>query len=240
MGAITDHIVVSNNEKEWAIKCKIAGPEKLLNINNAVDFGEYKARRRKDILKAEMGLGEDTLVIGAIGRLVEQKDWLTYIYAAKETIAHFPEVVFLIVGEGELREYLQETIDFLGMTGKTIITGFYQQIDEIYSVIDIFVSTSLWEGLPYVLLEAMWFKKPIIATDIGYAGIILEDENGFLVTVRDYHLIALRIQQLIQDRDLCRNMGENGYRRVCELFSFEAFVRQHEKVYTRLVGRFEE
>jgi glycosyltransferase involved in cell wall biosynthesis len=234
MGVITDYIIVSNNERDAAIQCKIAALEKLLNINNAIDFDEYNANRRKDILKAAMGLQENALVIGAIGRLVEQKDWLTYIYAATETIAHFPETVFLIVGEGELREFLQDTIDFLGMTNKIIITGYYEQIDEIYSVIDIFVSTSLWEGLPYVLLEAMWFKKPVITTDLGYSDLIQERENGFLVTVKDYLSLAERIGQLIQDQPLRQHMGENGYQLVSKQFTFEKFVRSHERVYSQL------
>jgi glycosyltransferase involved in cell wall biosynthesis len=181
-----------------------------------------------------MGLPENALVVGAIGRLVEQKDWLTYIYAAKETIARFQETVFLIVGEGELCEHLQETIDILGMTNRIIITGYYEQIDEIYSVIDVFVNTSLWEGLPYVLLEAMWFKKPVITTDLGYSDLIQERENGFLVTVRDYSLIAKRIGELIQDQTLRQRMGDNGYRLVSTRFSFEKFVRSHEKLYCQL------
>jgi glycosyltransferase involved in cell wall biosynthesis len=234
MGAITDYIVVSNNERVAALGDKIAAPKKLLNINNAIDFGEYNTHRRKDGLKAVMGLNENALVIGAIGRLVEQKDWLTYIYAAKETIATYPETVFLIVGEGELWEYLQSAIDFLGMTGKIIITGYYEQIEEIYSVIDVFVSTSLWEGLPYVLLEAMWFKKPVITTDLGYSGFIQERENGFLVTIKDYSLIAERIGLLIRDQALRKRMGENGYRLVSTQFTFEQFVRSHQEMYRRL------
>ncbi|GGB24191.1 glycosyltransferase family 4 protein [Puia dinghuensis] len=234
MGAITDHIVVSNNERDAAMNYNIAGSEKLLNINNAIDFEEYKSCRRKEILKRAMGLQENALVVGAVGRLVEQKDWLTYIYAAKDTIARFPEAVFLIVGEGELREYLQDTIDFLGMTDKIIITGYYAEIAEIYSVIDIYVSTSLWEGLPYVLLEAMWFRKPVVATDLGYSDLIQERENGFLVTRKDYSLIAKRIGQLIQDQALRQRMGEKGHQRVSRLFTFQKFVRSHEKAYLQL------
>lgn len=235
MAAITDHIVVSDNERDWAIRCRIAGREKLLTINNAIDFAEYAESRKKDILKQELGLDRGTIVIGAIGRLAEQKDWLTYIYAAKETVERFPETAFLIVGEGELEDFLRDTIEYLGMSEKIIFTGFHDRINEVYSVIDIFVSTSLWEGLPYVLLEAMRFRKPVIATDLGYAGFIKESENGFLVAARDHSLIAKRIGQLIGDRSLGRRMGEKGYDLVCTQFSFEQFVKQHEQAYSSVI-----
>jgi glycosyltransferase involved in cell wall biosynthesis len=234
MALVTDALVVSTNEKNSALQYRVATPRKLVNINNAIDFREYRFGE-KHAVRRELGIAEGVVVVGAIGRLVEQKGWLTYIYAAREIVRDFPDVVFLIAGDGALRAELTHTIRALGLAGKVFITPHCDEIGRIYSAIDIFVSPSLWEGLPYVLLEAMWFKKPIVATDLGYGNLIVDQENGYLVAAEDYLLMAARIEQLLRNQALINRMGESGYSRVNAHFSFPAFVRAHEKLYQRML-----
>ena len=231
MGKITHHIIVSNTEKIWAINYHIVTPLKLKSINNAIDFNEYPLPSNGESAKPFLGLKDDLLVVGAIGRLVEQKDWLTYIYAAKEILQHFSNVAFLLVGEGVLLNDLKKKIKQLELEDKIIITGHSSEVSKIYSAIDIFVSTSLWEGLPYVLLEAMWFKKPIVATNLGYHNIIYDNENGFLVEVKDYKILAEKIQALIKNKAMSIEMGERGHHLVKSSFSFNEFVKKHEVLY---------
>lgn len=231
LGTITHYLVVSNTEKVWATNYKIVKPKKLKNINNAIDFTEYPLLCEDESTKRNMGFNDDSIIVGAIGRLVEQKDWLTYIYAAKEIVQHFPDVLFLIVGDGYLYHDLKETIKDLNLEGNVIITGYHSEVNKVYSVMDVFVSTSLWEGLPYVLLEAMWFKKPIVATNLGYQNIICDNENGFLVEVKDYKILASKIQELIMNKALSKDMGERGHHLVKSNFSFHEFVKKHESIY---------
>ena len=114
---------------------------------------------------------------------------------------------------------------------KVIITGHLEEISDIYSIIDIFVSTSLWEGLPYVILEAMWFKKPIIASDLGYEGVVYNNENGILVKLGDHHILAKTIINLLKDKALIKEMGEKGHLLINTHFRFESFIKQHEQLY---------
>jgi glycosyltransferase involved in cell wall biosynthesis len=237
MGFLTDRIVVSNNEKNSAIRFRVAPPRKLVNINNAIDFSEYEPAEKSKV-RRELGIADDAVVVGAIGRLVEQKDWLTYIYAARETLQAYPNAVFLLSGEGALRAKLTQTIQELGLAQQMIITPHYEEISKIYSAIDIFVSTSLWEGLPYVLLEAMWFKKPVIATDLGYGTMITDQQNGYLVGVKDYCMIADKIKGLLADKALRLRMGEKGNCLVKDHFPFRKFLQQHEGLYRKAVGKF--
>lgn len=230
LGELTDFIVVSNTEKACAQEQKIVHPRKLLNINNAIDFKEYPFYNSENI-KREMKIDSRFTIVGSVGRLTEQKDWFTYIYAAAETLKSSTNVLFLIVGAGELIEDVKKAIEKLGIADRVIVTGHNNEISKIYSIIDLFVSTSLWEGLPYVFLEAMWFKKPIIATDLRHAGIIYDKENGYLVPTKDYRLLTNKIIELVKDKTLRTNMGECGHQLVKNNFSFIEFVRQHESLY---------
>ncbi len=237
MGRMTDHIVVSNSEKNAALKFAVAREGKLMSINNAINFRDYTPWLREDAgknkiaLRQELGINAGDIVIGAVGRLTRQKDWETYIHAAAETTRQHPNAAFLIVGEGELKADLQQRINSLGLEKKVIITGYRNDIDHIYDIIDIYVSTSLWEGLPYVILEAMWFRKPVIATDLDYGDIIRDEENGYLVSCRDYRLIADKISCLIQNNTLSKHMGQRGFMMAKKYVSFKKFVCKHEELY---------
>lgn len=231
MGLITDHIIVSNNERNSALKHRIVPAAKLKSINNAINFQEYEEYIELSALRHSLKIDDTCTIVGSVGRLTQQKDWETYIYAAAETVAHYPNIVFLIVGDGEQQEYLQQLVGMLGLSDKVLFTGYREDIQHIFSIIDIYVSTSLWEGLPYVLLEAMWFKKPVIATDLDYGDIIKDEENGYLVRCREYKRIAGKIEDLIRDSALSKKMGEQGHHRVKKYFRFAEFVRRHEELY---------
>jgi glycosyltransferase involved in cell wall biosynthesis len=235
MSVFTHHIVVSNGEKNSALRHGIAGPGMLKSINNAINFDDYSYPSGqvagRSAIRAQLGIGENTIVVGAVGRLALQKDWETFIYAAAETTRLYSNAVFLIVGDGELMDDLKSLIHRLGLTEKVIIAGFREDIAQMFSVIDIYVSTSLWEGLPYVLLEAMWFKKPVIATDLDYGDIIQDNENGYLVACRDYRLIASKIGHLIKNEQLGSEMGRKGYLIAERCLSFKTFVSRHEELY---------
>ncbi|HEY9008946.1 MAG TPA: glycosyltransferase, partial [Ohtaekwangia sp.] len=227
---ITDYIIVSDNERKAALSYKISSAQKLKNINNAIDFNQYKQYKNIEGIKQSLGI-KTRLVIGGIGRLTEQKDWITYIYAANEVLKTYPHVTFLIVGEGELRTQLNTLVHKLNIADRVLVIGYREDIQKIYAVMDIFVSTSLWEGFPYVLLEAMYYKKPVVTTDIGYSSVITKGMNGYLSPTRDYHCIADNISLLIANASLCKTMGGSGYDVVMQNYSFELFIREHELLY---------
>lgn len=237
LAGITSYLVVSNNERDYALQYGIATEEKLITINNAIDFIEYDSRAQSEQIRKKFGIAEDSIVIGSVGRLTEQKDLVTYIYAAREVVKEHSNVVFLVAGDGELKEELQSLIAALHLQSKVLIIGHYSNISDIYAVIDIFVSTSLWEGMPYVILEAMWFKKPVVASDLGYKGLLHDKENGFLVKAGDYTGFAEIIKILLRNNNLMREMGEKGHSLVNTHFNFTSFIRQHESFYKHIAGQ---
>lgn len=232
LGYITTVIIVSENEQRELIRYKIIAPEKALNINNAIDFNDYQQIKEFLETRKRYGLKSESVIVGAIGRLTSQKDWDTYVYAAYEVLKRYPEVEFLIVGEGELYNEIKKLIFSLNLEENVILTGYVSNIYEVYGIIDIYVNTSLWEGLPYVMLEAMRYKKPIVATDTGNGTVVLHESTGFITPVKDYKSIAQQIIYLIENKKLALKMGETGNELLTEKYSFDNFIKEHENLYS--------
>jgi glycosyltransferase involved in cell wall biosynthesis len=233
LGYITDAIIVSVSERNQGLRSRIASENKFVKISNAIDVNDYTEYQRVEALKS-LGLPEQSTVIGTIGRLEQQKDLITLIYAAEKLVQNISGLYFIIAGEGEQKDSLENEIIKLGLSTKVLLIGYQFNIDIIFSAIDIFVSTSLWEGLPYVILEAMFFKKPIVATNIGYEDILIDEESGYLISPRDVSSLCEKLTMLIKDRMLCKEMGDGNRHNFDINFSFKQFVSLHEQLYIKL------
>lgn len=229
LGLLSDNIIVSNNEREECIASKIVPENKLVNINNAINFAEY-IEHKKETIRPSFNIPFNSIVIGTIGRLVKQKDILSLLYAARILIDINSNVYFIIAGTGELSDSLYQKIIELDLEKRVFMVGHYSEIGKVFSVIDIFISTSLWEGLPYVLLEAMWYKKPIVATSSAYS-ILDEEQLRYMVTPGNIHGICEKLTQLINDSKMRCVLGKMNRANIETNFSFEKFVRLHEKLY---------
>lgn len=228
---ITDITIVSDNEKRQALKYKVTPKYKLRTINNAIPFNEAVIQtNQSDKIKEKFGITSQYIIAG-VGRLTEQKGWFNFLYAANEVIKINPEIIFLIVGEGHLKKRLDEMIINLGISDNVFLTGHIYEINQIYKIINVFVSTALWEGLPYSFLEAMQSKKPMITTNVGHEDVIKNEENGYLVGVDDFKAIAARILYLWKNKSIGVQMGKNGFYRLNKKFRYDEFVIQHENLY---------
>jgi glycosyltransferase involved in cell wall biosynthesis len=229
---ITDFIVVSNSEKTEALKYRVAKPARLVGINNSIRIAHTAVHPENNVpQRAEFGLGENAIVVGSVGRLTKQKDWLTYLRAAKEALAVTDNIAFLIVGEGEELGTINRAVEKFGLQDKVITTGYRRDMNKIFSLIDIYINTSLWEGLPYVVVEAMMYKKPIIATNLEYGKIIMNSRSGYLVDVGEYKSIAAKIIKLVNDKKLRKRLGMFGYQLSKRHLSFKKFIYKHEDLY---------
>ena len=231
LSKISTKIIVSESEYKIAKDNKIANDSKLEVINNAIYFQEYKRNTQVRQTLMKYNIKVESFIVGSIGRLSLQKDWETYIYVANEVLKTYPKVVFLIVGSGEQEKELRRLILELGLESKIILTGYIADIHNIYGIMDIYVSTSLWEGLPYVFLEAMQYKKAIVATNSTNQEMIFDKDNVFLCPVKDYKYISNKVISLIENKKLTKKMGEQGRALLERKYSFELFVKKHNKLY---------
>lgn len=183
------------------------------------------------------------LVIGMAGRIAPIKGHHTFIAAARIVLDQEPETRFVIVGDtnsGYYADYYQQLIDLidsLGMCERVIFQGFMRNPEEIYPQMDVFVVPSLREPFGMVLLEAMAFSKPVVATNIGGPQDIVTDQTGILVPVNDPAALGAAILRLIHDQQLRKDMGNAGRERVETYFTMEKSLARLYEIYDDLLCR---
>ena len=151
--------------------------------------------------------------------------------SAKETT-----VKFVLVGDGILREEIETLIAKFNLEQQVILTGWRRDIACILSAIDIFVLTSLWEGLPISALEAMAVSLPVVATNTGgISEIVWEGKTGFLVSPGDMNRMADKLKYLLGDEDLRNQIGRNAKDSLGSDFSIENTLKDTETLYQDLI-----
>jgi glycosyltransferase involved in cell wall biosynthesis len=235
-------MVVSDALEKIMIERHKCDPQKVVKIYNGIEIDEYRINYEEEVmhgksrLRKELGLKNEVPVIGAIGRLVWQKGFEYFIEAIPNVLKKVPESMFLIVGEGELKEKLKVKSEKLKVKDSLIFTGFRDDIKKILQSIDVLVMPSLLEGLPMILLEAMAMGKPIIATDIEGIKDVLENvRTGLLVPPKDPKALADAIVDLLIHRGKAYQMGNKARTVVNEQFSVDAMVEKVEEVYQELL-----
>jgi glycosyltransferase involved in cell wall biosynthesis len=233
-------IVVSDTLIKRLIKAHKAASEKIIKIYNGVELEEYDYDIDIGLaVRKEFNLESNVLLVGAIGRLAWVKGLNYFIQAIKRIEDSSPEIGdkirCLIVGEGNLRKKLEDLAKSLHIEKKIIFTGFRKDIKEILSALDIFVLSSVYEGQPIILLEAMAMAKPIVATDIpGIEETVIDGVSGMLVQPKDHLALAQAIIAFLKDKEKAQKMGLEARRIAEEKFHIEDKIRQHEQLYSDL------
>jgi glycosyltransferase involved in cell wall biosynthesis len=176
-------------------------------------------------------------VVGNVAALVPHKGHRYLIDAAHLAVQEIPDARFIILGEGELREHLERQVRDHHLEKHVLLPGFRTDVLGCIKGFDLFVMSSVTEGLGTSLLDAMACARPIVATEAGGIPEIVEHGiNGWLVPPRDAHALAAAIVGTLRDQPLRDRMGRAGFDRVNERFTVERMVRQTAAVYQRLVA----
>jgi glycosyltransferase involved in cell wall biosynthesis len=173
-------------------------------------------------------------VIISVGHLRAEKDFPTLLKAFSIVRKNVPSRL-AILGNGEEKTRIEKSIKELSLKDNVYLAGFQENPYKFIKRSAILALSSLYEGFPNVLLEAMALGIPVVSTNCpsGPAQIITDGENGLLVPVRDEHLLAKAILRILQDEDLRKRLIENGYKRVKD-FLPEKIIRQYEAIFTEL------
>lgn len=210
---------------------------------NALNFARFEevsfTRDAREAKRAGLGIPPGAAVVGTVGRLTEQKGYPVLLEAAAAVIAQHPDTTFLIVGSGEQDRALRRYAAELGIDGRVIFTGKRDDVEELLHIMDLFASSSLWEGLPTVILESMASHVPVIATRVsGNTELIEDGVTGRLVPPADAAALADGIiEMLAADPEETAALCARAYRYVRDTFSIERVARQHEALYRGLAGR---
>jgi len=209
-------------------------PDKITVIYNGLDASQLTPGLSPDQVRADLGILPGQRVVATVGRLHRVKGHLFLLQAAQKIASQRKDAVFLLVGEGPERQVIEKAIDELSLRDRVIMTGFYRNISELYPVMEIMCLPSLMEGMGLVLLEAMHFGVPVIATQVGgIPEVIVDGESGLLVEPGNSESLAAAIGRLLDDPELQRRLITGGKRRA-EEFTVENMVRRTEQIYTTL------
>ncbi len=191
--------------------------EKITVIYNGV----YLPRYHQDV-KPLYTAPKGEIVLGSAGRLSEEKGHMYLLEMMQHLSANGLTFRLLIAGEGRLMQNLQKRARRLGVADRVEFLGFVEQMPSFFRSLDVFLLSSHYEGFGYVIAEAMASRIPVVAFDIKSSSeIVVDGETGYLTNRHDTRKMAQRVRQLAEDPALRQRMGENGRKRVEELFSFE-------------------
>lgn len=235
-------IIVSGFDREKGLKNRIGDDDKYVLIYYGILFENFsRCEYNINNVRRELGLRSNDLAIGMISCFKPQKAPQDFVKLASLINNDIPGVKFILIGDGVLRESIEDLITGYKLQDRVFLLGWRRDIPEILSAIDIFVLTSLWEGMPISVLEAMASAKPVIATDTGgIREIVFENKTGFMVRPGDINSMAEKLRLLLINAKLRQEIGLNARNYLSSSFRLEVMVNQAQDLYSNLVRNREE
>jgi glycosyltransferase involved in cell wall biosynthesis len=230
-------ICVSQDLHDAAVACGVP-PERCVLLENGIDLSQYTRKLAQGDAKRRLGVAPDQFVLGAVGRLSPEKGFDCLIRSVHELLRDGLNLALVIAGDGDDGPRLERLIDELGVRGRVRLLGYCADPRIVYEAVDMFVLSSVREGLPNVLLEAMASQVPVIATRIaGIPRLIQDGDNGLLVTAGDAAMLKRTLIRLCGDAVLRTRLGQAGQRTVEQRYSFAVRMRKLVEIYDQLLGR---
>ncbi|MHB9074516.1 MAG: glycosyltransferase [Desulfobaccales bacterium] len=233
----TDRVLVGSPQVWQDVRRYDGVPaSRLLLLPYGIPLAELDTPLSRDAARERLGVSG--LVIGAVGRLEDQKGHAHLLAALPEVRREIPDTRVLLVGEGRRQEDLQRQVQALGLQDTVRFLGTRRDLPEIYRALDLFVQPSLWEGLPLALLKAMGAGLPVVATRVsGSLEAIADGVNGRLVAAGDPQALSQAILDLARHPEERQRLADAARRTVAKRYSLEAMVRQLEELYLDLYRR---
>jgi glycosyltransferase involved in cell wall biosynthesis len=225
-------ICVAKEDIRKGIRYGISREDKFMVIRAGIDVNYFKSFNPSKDLKRNFATDPETKIVLTIGPFKPQKNLADFIRAAAIVSKKIPNALFVIAGDGEQRDELENLIKELKVKNNVLLLGWRKDIADLLYACDIFAMTSLWEGLPCVIVEAMSCSKPVVANAVdGVKEIVEEGKTGFLIAPYDYETTAQKIIYLIENETLALKMGENAKESIGEEFDLNYVVKQHSRLY---------
>jgi len=231
-------IAISEAQKEELIRYRICSKKKIDVIPLGLDLEHFvHCSRFKGELRKELGISEESILLGTVGRLVPIKG-LCYLLDAIYRVARSTDVDFclLVIGDGQMHRDLKSQVSTLGIEKRVRFLGWRFDLERIYADLDVTVLSSLNEGTPVSVIEAMVAGKAVVATKVGGVRDLIEDgRTGLLVPSKDPDALANAILRLVNDHDLRRRLGEEARDSVYPKYDVSRLILDMKQFYLNLI-----
>jgi glycosyltransferase involved in cell wall biosynthesis len=209
-------------EREWGF-----APKRIAIIHNGLSLNTFPPKEREN----------DLITIGSAGRFFPVKDYSLMVEVAYELIKKYKcKVRFVLAGDGPLAHTLEQMIKERGLNDCFALPGFLEDLDNFYQSLSIYLNTSLHEGIPMSILEAMAYGLPVIAPKVGGIPEMIDDGiSGFLIDSRNPLDFAEKCLKLIHDKNLRLKMGADARKKIEDKFSFQNMAKSYYKMYKELI-----
>ncbi len=214
-------------------------PADVQVLHNGIDLQQWSKQDAQPVLRKELGLAGNQLLVGTVARITYDKDLPTFFAVAQKVVAEIPEAVFVIVGDGygDELERARVEIDQMGLSDVVRLTGHRNDLKDIYTSFDLFLMTSLTEGLPNTVLEAMALELPVVSTNVGgLPELVEEGVSGLLASVGNVDALSGAVTQLLSDEKQRKQFAQAARKRIELNFDFSNRVKGMEDLYIRFAA----
>jgi glycosyltransferase involved in cell wall biosynthesis len=232
-GFTSSIIVVSEFDRKRGLAEGLGIEKGYCLIRYGIDLSSFRVSSPG--ARKEFGGDDSVLVVGNLSCFKPQKaplDFIKLAFLLKQKIKNRKKIKFVLVGDGVLRRRIEKLIAVLGLEDDVILTGWRRDMPPLLAGMDIVVLTSLWEGLPISILEAMAGSLPVVATHTGGIGeVVIEGNTGFLVKPRDMPDMCEKVLMLLNDEDLRKRVGSHARESLGDTYTTECMVKKHQELY---------
>jgi len=207
--------------------------DRMMTIYDGVNTDELAPVRNVADVRRELGLAPDRTTVGVIARLdTTKKGQDVFLDAVPAVHESAPDAQFVLVGDGPDRKRLEAQAGALPPDCRPRFAGFRADLAEVLNALDVLVIPSRWESVPKILLEAMWLKKPVVATQVGDIEEILDSTCGLLVPPDNPSALAEQIVRACADAERRERLGAAAHRRILDRgLTLDASIRKYEELY---------
>lgn len=231
------HAVITTGEaiRKQMVDVNYFNPDKIVSIPTGIDTAFFNPDREYKNIRHELNLPQSTPLVGSVSVLRSWKGLDYFVMAVPLILYEIPDARFIIAGEGPYRGKLEEAIRLTGESDKIYLLGHREDIADILSSLDILVHPSYAnEGVPQTILQAMSMKRPVVATSLdSLAEIVINRKTGIIVPPKDFEELAKNVIILLRNRELAKELGENGRQLVDMAYSFEGMIDKIESLYKK-------
>jgi glycosyltransferase involved in cell wall biosynthesis len=240
LSLVDEFVAVSRANRADQIRYMGLPPERVTTVHNGIPVPSELPDRQAahDRLTDALGLPHDTKIVGAVGRLSEQKGLSLLLDAAARILPQVPGLRVVLAGDGPLRGQLEAQVTRLGIAQAVRFLGFRRDTPELLAAFDVLAMPSLFEGLPLVLVEAFAAACPTVATAVDGIPEVVDDEvNGLLVPSGDVGRLATSLVRVLEDKELAARLGAAARAKAVTHFRTERMARETTALYAKLRGK---